>query len=423
MRRPEGSGASRADELARSREPGKSLPGEFYTDEEMFEEDLRRVFHTNWLFAGAAAEIPEPGDYYTLPVGEESLIVIRDREGRIHAHFDVCRHRGSRISTCEAGRTRALICPYHQWVYALDGSLSNARLMGESFDRERYRLRSAAVREVEGLVFVSLEPESAPEFELFAAALSPQLAPHGLGGAKVAVRHRYEVAANWKVLVENNRECYHCRVSHPEFCASNYDLGLPGDPRADREYEETLRHGYARWREMGLAPADVSFPGGAPYRVSRLPLKDGYHTESLDGSLTAPLMGDLSSPEVGSLRLIALPNLWAHANCDYAMTTRLLPLGPQRTRVDVTFLVRKDAVAGEDYDPECVASVWKATSEEDWELCENNQAGIRSRAYEPGPLSPVTEHSVEQFAGWYLGELRRNGPESGGSAAAARRSA
>lgn len=399
---------SRIEELVASREPGRSLPREFYTDGEVFEEELRRVFHTNWLFAGHACEVPSPGDYFVVEVGGESLIVIRDGEGEIHAHFDVCRHRGSRISTCERGRSKALICPYHQWVYAPDGRLVGARLMGEDFDKNRYRLRSAALREVEGLLFVCLAPEDAPDFEPFAEALRPQLAPHGLDRAKVAVRHRYEVAANWKVLVENNRECYHCRVSHPEFCASNYDLGLPGDPRADAEYDATLNREYARWRGMGLAPEDVSFPNGAPYRVSRLPLKDGYLTESLDGGLTAPLMGDLTSPETGSLRLITLPNLWAHANCDYAMTTRLLPLAPERTRVDVTFLVREDAIAGTDYDAERVAHVWKETSEEDWELCENNQAGIRSLAYEPGPLSPLTEHSVEQFAGWYLDEMRRH---------------
>ena len=402
---------STVDELIETREPGRSLPREFYTEGEVFEEDLRRVFHNNWLFAGHACEIPASGDYFTLEIGEESLIVVRDGQGDIHAHFDVCRHRGSRISACERGHSKALICPYHQWVYALDGRLTNARLMGEGFDRDRYRLHSAALREVEGLLFVCVLPEAAPDFEPFAEALRPQLAPHGLGRARVVARHRYEVAANWKVLVENNRECYHCRVSHPEFCASNYDLGLPGDPRSDAEYDATLQREHSRWRGMGLAPAEVSFPDGAPYRVSRLPLKDGYLTESLDGGLTAPLMGDLASPDTGSLRLITLPNLWAHANCDYAMTTRLLPLAPERTRVDVCFLVREDAAEGTDYDPERVAHVWKATSEEDWELCEKNQAGIRSRAYEPGPLSTITERSVEQFAGWYLGELRLHGAE------------
>jgi glycine betaine catabolism A len=390
--------------LLESRIPGKSLPREFYTDRGLFDEELRRIFHANWLFAGHTCEIPEPGDYFVLPVGEEELIILRDKEGGIRAHFNVCRHRGSRIATEPRGRARSLVCPYHQWVYALDGCLTNARLMGDSFDAREYRLRPAAVREISGLVFVCLSPDP-PDFDPAFEAIEPQLRPHGLERAKVAVRDSYEVRANWKVLVENNRECYHCRVSHPEFCMSNYDLGLPGDSRSDENYDATLESQYQRWRTLGLSPEEVSFPGGSTHRVSRLPLKEGFLTESLDGSLVAPLMGNLTDPRTGSLRIITVPNFWGHANCDYAMTTRLLPVDPGLTRVEVCFLVREDATEGVDYDPERVAAVWRATSEQDWELCENNYAGIRSVAYEPGPFSEVTESSVEKFVRWYLDQL------------------
>jgi Rieske 2Fe-2S family protein len=125
----------------------------------------------------------------------------------------------------------------------------------------------------------------------------------------------------------------------------------------------------------------------------------------LDGKRVAPLMGDLPDENVGSLRIIALPNFWAHANCDYAMTTRLIPVSAGLTRVEVSFLVHEDAVEGEDYEPEKVAHVWRATSEQDWELCENNYAGIKSLAYEPGPLSELTESSVESFLQWYLRQV------------------
>lgn len=388
------------------RRPGESLDREFYLDEAVFEEDLQRVFHANWLFAGHSCEISEAGDYFTFEVGEESLLVLRDKSGDVRAHFNVCRHRGSRLATEPCGHAKALVCPYHQWVYGLDGRLTNARLMGEGFDKDRYRLRSAEVREVAGLIFVCLTPdESTPDFDHFYKAIEPQLGSHGLEEAKVIVKHHYEVRANWKTLIENNRECYHCRVSHPEFCMSNYDLGLPGDTRGDTGYDALLESEYGRWRNLGLSPQDVSFPGGHPYRVSRLPLKEGFITESLDGSRVAPLMGSLKSSRVGSLRLITLPNFWGHANCDYAMTTRLAPVSAGTTKVEVSFLVHKDAVGDEDYDPDRVAHVWKATSEQDWELCENNYAGIKSLAYEPGPLSAVTESSVESFLQWYLDQL------------------
>jgi Rieske 2Fe-2S family protein len=394
------------ENLLQRRTPGMSLPREFYTGQEVFEEDLRRIFHTNWLFAGHSCEIPEPGDFFTFEVEEESLLILRDKSGEVRAHFNVCRHRGSRLTTEPCGHARALICPYHQWAYALDGRLTNARLMDEGFDKERYRLRSAAVREVAGLLFVCLSPdEDTPDFDHLFEAIDPQLRPHGLDRAKIICRHHYEVRANWKVIIENNRECYHCRVSHPEFCMSNYDLGLPGDQRDDEGYDSLLESEYERWQALGLSPREVSFPGGYPHRVSRLPLKEGFLTESIDGDMVAPLMGELTDPGVGSLRLITLPNFWGHANCDYAMTTRLAPAGPGLTRVEVSFLVHEDAVKGVDYDPQRVAEVWKATSEQDWTLCENNHAGIKSLAYEPGPFSPVTESSVESFVQWYLDRL------------------
>ena len=402
---------SELQRLLRDRVPGKSLDQEFYVDEAVFEEDLHRVFHTSWLFAGHSCEIAEPGDYFTFEVGDESILILRDKEGEVHAFFNVCRHRGSKIATEPCGHAKALVCPYHQWVYALDGSLTNARLMGDDFDKDRYQLRSAEVREVAGLLFVCLAPyESTPDFDHFYEAMGSQLKPHGLEKAKVVVKHHYEVEANWKTLIENNRECYHCRVSHPEFCMSNYDLGLPGDLRSDAGYDSLLDSEYTRWRELGLSPREVSFPGGYPHRVSRLPLKEGFVTESLDGRMVAPLMGNFTDPQVGSLRLITLPNFWGHANCDYAMTTRLTPVGAGLTRVQVSFLVDENAVEGEDYNPERVAYVWKETSEQDWKLCENNYAGIKSLAYEPGPFSGLTESSVESFLRWYLDRLQAAEP-------------
>ena len=168
-----------------------------------------------------------------------------------------------------------MVCPYHQWIYALDGRLTNARLMGEGFDADEHRLRSAHIRELAGLIFVCLLPsEATPVFDPALEAIEPQLRPHGLERAKIVARDRYEVEANWKTVIENNRECYHCRLSHPEFCMSNYDLGLPGDARGDEEYDAAL----ARVRTLARPrprPMEVSFPDGAPYRVSWYPRPRG----------------------------------------------------------------------------------------------------------------------------------------------------
>ena len=386
--------------------PGWTLPAGYYLDEAVFAAELDTVFRDGWLFAGHSCEVEETGDYLLFTLGAESVVVVRDEAGELRAHHNVCRHRGSRICAEPRGTVRVLSCPYHQWTYGLDGQLRAARLMGDDFDKSGYRLASVAVRELAGLVFVSLADEP-PSFAPAALAIAAQLAPHRLDRARLLHRTTYRVQANWKTLVENNRECYHCRNNHPEFLESNFEFGTHGDPRRSETYESMLAEAYARWRAAGLAPADVSFPGGEWFRVARLPLREGYRTETLDGVPVAPPMGDVGD-DPGSLRLITLPTMWAHADLDYAMTTRLNPVGPGVTEVEVCFLVDRDA-ADEQIDLAGLTAVWTATSEQDWQLCEANYAGIRSRAYRPGPLSPVVEGSVRHFLDWYLERLGRVG--------------
>ncbi len=388
--------------LLKSYTPGMTLPQPFYTSESVFTTDIQSIFRTQWLFAGHSCEVAKPGQYFTVEVGHEPLIVIRDRQGTLRAHFNVCRHRGSKLAVDAGGCVKALVCPYHRWTYELEGDLKAARFMGDRFDKAAYPLLSVHVRELSGLVFICLADDP-PDFEMASAAIAPQLSPHGLDHAKVAVRDRYTVNANWKTIIENNRECYHCQVAHPEFMTANYDAGLPGDDRSsNRCFTQTLSEAYRRWESLSLHPKDVSFPNRSWFRVSRFPLKAGFMTESLDGRLTAPVMGSLPEADVGSLRIISLPNFWAHANADYTMTTRLIPLSASQTQIEVTFLVHENAVEGKDYAVDDVAAIWRATSEQDWQLCENNYAGICSSAYQPGVLSPSMESSVAAFFEWYL---------------------
>ncbi|MBP2367864.1 aromatic ring-hydroxylating oxygenase subunit alpha [Pseudonocardia parietis] len=392
-----------ADAAVLSRLPGRSLPQAAYTDPAVFAADLEHVWAAGWLFAGHTCELTRPGDYLAREVGRDRVLVVRGEDGALHAHHDVCAHRGSRLTSADRGNVRAFVCPYHQWVYGTDGALRSARLMGTDFPVGAYRLAPVAVREIEGLVFVCLAHEP-PDIDGFAAALAPQLAPHHLADTRVASRLHYRVAANWKTLVENNRECYHCRGSHPEFTLSNFDLGVHGDVRTDPRYAAAVAEARSRWARRGLPGDEVSFPGGAWYRIARLPLRDGFVTESLDGRPVAPFLGELTEADAGSLRVVCLPDMWAHANCDYAVTTRLSPVDAGTTDVEVCFLVRADA--GE-IDEDALTAVWRATSEQDWALCENNYAGIASRGYRPGPLSPVVEASVDGFLSWYETALER----------------
>src|SRR5262245_21050566 len=395
---------SKVSALLKTRQPGFSLPQAFYTDEELFQLELEQVFHRRWLFAGYTCQLPLPGDYFTFEIGRDSLIVIRDDDGEVRALFNTCRHRGSRICSQSTGHAGKLVCPYHQWVYERDGRLASARLMGDDFDRGRYSLHQAHVQVLEGLIFVCLAEEP-PEFEPARRAIEPHVRPHRLERAKVAHVEDYTVRANWKVLFENNRECYHCPGGHPEFCRTNYDLGMPGDRRSSSRYDEALLEQQARWRSLGLETEAINFPNGSWYRAARMPLRDGCVTESLDAQPVAPLMGDLTERATGSLRIITFPNAWFHADSDYANSTQLIPLGPALTKARIVWLVDAKAQEGIDYDRERLTALWKITTEQDWQLCAANQAGIQSSRYQPGPLSPLVEQGVETFIQWYLKQL------------------
>ena len=193
---------------------------------------------------------------------------------------------------------------------------------------------------------------------------------------------------------------------HPEFMLANYDAGLPGDDRnGNTRFQQTRAAAYQRWQTLGLSPHEVSFPNGSWFRITRLPLRDGFLTESLHGRLTAPPMVDVPDLDVGSLRLVGMPNFWGHANVDYTMTTQVIPISAHETQIDVAFLVRQDAVEGIDYAVDDVAAVWRATSAQDWQICEHNYAGICSSAYRPGRLSASMEASVTEFINWYLRQM------------------
>ena len=146
-------------ELVSRQKSGWSLERPFYLDSAIFELDVERVWHRQWLFAGHANSLAKSGDYFLVEVGGESLILIRDQCDLIHALINSCRHRGSRVCIEPAGNKRSLVCPYHQWVYGHDGTLLSARLMGEDFDKSRFGLRRIHAREVEGLIFICFAAE------------------------------------------------------------------------------------------------------------------------------------------------------------------------------------------------------------------------------------------------------------------------
>jgi Rieske 2Fe-2S family protein len=312
------------------------------------------------------------------------------------------------------GQVRALVCPYHGWTYGRDGALLACGGMDRDgdLDREDYPLHSAHVREVGGLVFVSLAAEP-PPFEAAERALGALLAPQGLDRAKVAASRDYLVRANWKLVWENNRECWHCDANHPQYVKANYDNAPIDDARLRAEIDRIARAASAGLDALGLdidyrEAGMVRFPSPDQWwSINRTPLVPGWVSESMDGRPVAPIMGDYPRRNVGTLRMRTMPNFWNHSSSDHSVSTRLAPAGVGHTRINVQWLVHEDAVEGRDYSLDSLLPFWQLTSEQDWELCERNQQGVASSAFSPGPYSSKREYNVIRYVDWYLDAIAR----------------
>jgi glycine betaine catabolism A len=397
-----------------SHRPGHALAREFHTDTAIYEAEIERIWRHSWLFAGFSIEAATAGDFFSFELGDDSLLIARDESGELHAVHNSCRHRGSRLCDQASGSAKRWVCPYHQWSYALDGSLLGAGGIERELDLSGHDLLRAPLVEVGGLVYVWLgfgEPEP---FDPAGQALRGALARQGLDRARIARRIDYAVQANWKLVWENNRECWHCHVGHPEYVQANFDA-VPDNERnralsAARADQHRVALGERAVAE--LLPDEHSEPGlyrfpttGRWWSANRTPLVAGFVTESIDGAPVSTLMGDYASADIGTLRVRTVPNMWMHASSDHAVVTRLLPDGPGVTRVSVHWLVDAAAEEGRDYTLDSLLPFWQLTSEQDWALCERNHAGVRSPAYIPGPYSPAREYNVQAFVDWYLARV------------------
>ena len=392
------------EEILNAARPGVSLEQQLYTSDAIFRQDLDLVFGRNWLYAGHLARIPRPGDYFTFELGTESLIIIRSDQDQIHAVWNVCRHRGSRICTEPAGSARTLVCPYHQWAYARDGRLLKARLMQDATSPGRYDLARAEVRILEGLIFVHLGDET-QDFAEFQRLMEPRLRHHVLESARLAHLRTYEIKANWKLVLENSRECYHCGAGHPQYCRAVGFAAAIGSPDLAQQDARLRQLKPSSEQDPGIESAEVPFTPHGWYHFRRFRLRSDFVTESMDGRAVAPLMGSLPGWDTGSFAIVTLPNLLLEANSDYVMTLRITPAGPQRTLAEVCWFVHGDAREGIDYDVDRLTEFWRLTSEQDWKLCEDNQLGVNSSRYVPGPYGP-DERGVEHFVRWYLHQLQ-----------------
>ena len=402
------------DRLIAEHRPCHALQREFQTDGNIYQLELERIWRRGWLFVGHTCQVKSPGDYFVFEIDTDSIIVIRGDDGQIHALHNTCRHRGMKVCQEASGHVGRIVCPYHQWSYARNGELLACGGMDKDgdVDPRRFGLRRVHAGEVGGLIFICLAEEPAP-FSAAEQSLGSMLRPQGLDRAKVAAVRSYEVKANWKLVWENNRECWHCNANHPQYVKANFDNAPIDDARLKQEIEALAREASARLGAHGLTidyqeAGMVRFPSpDCWWSINRTPLVRGWVTESMDGRPVAPLMGDYPVPDVGTLRTRTMPNFWNHSSGDHSVSTRLAPAGPAKTLVQVQWLVHEDAVEGKDYALDKLLPFWELTSEQDWTLCERNQAGVNSSAFTPGPYSTKREYNVILYTEWYLHEIAK----------------
>ena len=403
------------DELLARRPVGHTLEAPFYLSESIFEADVEQVFSKHWIFVAVEPEIPEAGDYITVEFATKSILIVRDDDGSVQAFHNVCRHRGSRLCPSQKGMVGNIVCPYHQWTYDLKGTLIHAEHMGDSFDRSQHGLKTVHVKTLSGLIYICLAATPPDDFDAMVERMKPYLDPHGLATqSKVAKQVDIIEHGNWKLTMENNRECYHCRANHPELTISLYEYGFgyqPSEANAKglRKFEETMARDHARWEAQGLPSGEIDVLDNAVtgYRTQRLSLDRSGQSQTMNAEVACKkLLGNLKDPALGGLSFWTQPNSWHHFMSDHIITFSVLPLAANRTLLRTTWCVHKDAVEGVDYDVDNLTKVWEATNKQDSRLVEESYRGVSTGAYEPGPYSPYTEELVEKFTHWYVQRMR-----------------
>lgn len=397
--------------LLEERDPNYTLPQPFYNDPFMFRADMEEIFEKEWLFVGMTSEIPTKGEYFTVEIGKNPVLIVRGADGAVNAFHNTCRHRGSRLCTAERGKAANLVCPYHKWTYDTSGKLLYAGTeMGADFDLTAHGLKKAHCRTAGGFIFVCLGKEAPDEgFSEFLETLEHYMEPYDVENTKLACESNMYEKANWKLVIENNRECYHCDGSHPELLNTLLEWDDSNDPRAPESFREYFAKQAADWEAEGIPYEHKSYGVGLRNRIVRMPLKEGSLTMTIDGRQGCEkLLGRIKNRQLGSMRILHLPNSWNHMMSDNFIVFRVLPISAQETLVTTKWFVHKDAVEGVDYDTSVLRHVWDATNDQDRRLGEENQRGINSVSYEPGPYSKTYEFGLVNFLNWYSDTARRN---------------
>jgi glycine betaine catabolism A len=347
---------------------GTMLPAPAYADEAVLAWERRALFDAGWVCVGRGTDVPEPRSRRAVPYADAAVLLVRGEDGVLRGFHNACRHRAHELLPCGASaQGRFIACPYHNWVYDLSGRLHKVPVAHRTaLDGEALGLVPVAVAEWQGFVFVNADGSAPPVSEYF-TGLDDRLAPYGLDRLVVAAEHEYELAANWKLAIENYHECYHCTSLHPQLC------------------------------QVSPPESGTAYPSTGLWIGGTMSLADGAETMSVSGaSPTGPMPGVRGEALREVLYLQLVPTLLLSPHPDYVLVHVLEPLGAERTRIRCQWLFPPDVVTRDGFDPAYAVQFWDITNKQDWAACESVQRGVRSGGYRPGPLSPWHETAVAQ---------------------------
>lgn len=365
-----------------------SLPAAWYYDPAQYARELEALWYRDWICVGRAEDLRDAGDYLVVPVGNESLIVTRDREGRPRAFHNTCRHRGSTLCPAPRGRfaNGRIVCPYHGWTYGLAGELlATPKLeLPADFRRENYPLYAAHVDSWGGFLFVNLDQSPATSLAAFLGDEAAHLSRWPLASLVSVNREVSTLVCNWKVFWENYSECYHCPGIHPELC------------RVVPLYRE------------GLLSYDDSRAGARPGDAEdwRPRVAPGLVTWTLDGQSQLPLIEGPSEADraLGVAFASFTASLFVVAHPDYVRSVRIAPRGPEQVELTVDWLLPPGVAERHAEELEKMYALGRLVVAQDGRACELNQQGLRSRRHREGVLMPQ-EESLHEFHEWLRSRL------------------
>lgn len=368
-------------------------PKEWFFGDEWHARDLAAVFRPGWLVAGHVDELAARGrhGYLTFSLGAEEAFVRRDENGRLRAYHNVCPHRGSRLChpTGGAAMTKRVVCPYHLWTFSVtDGALINAREMHDDFDPSYYGLTPVHVTEWKGIIFVCFAEDAPPPIDVHLQEAT--FGSYAFDKMKLAATKSHEVRANWKIVVENNGECYHCAVNHPEL-VEVYDWRDMASDDFDGDCARRAA-GEEVWNFSSRSAHTVKGRTVCAVPAPRRP-------DARDGD---PLETHYVGWEPGVVMNFARDMGWMFV-CK--------PLGPDRTEVRQFWFVADEAQEGRDYDVEELKAFWDVTMQQDREICEWVQHGMSNPVYRPGPLNRIHQAGQAAFYAWYTARITARFPE------------